>query len=179
MKIWKHQYIHSSGNKNQGEKSMRDLPSWQDKSPGRFLGLSLKRSQCKFGTALPCTTPRPAPKSSTSDLAWDLWARGTGKPAPLTLVGLRGGEMGHDANRPNPKSIRSAPDRGSYSKIAPTRRSPHKTKGRNPPPQSELYCITETGLVMATQISTGSTESRRGASLPSSSIDSTFRGLQV
>ena len=27
----------------------------------------------KIGTALPCTTPRPAPKSSTDDLACDLW----------------------------------------------------------------------------------------------------------
>jgi hypothetical protein len=68
----KHYEIECFKKKNEKyEKSykMRDLPSWQDKSPGRFLGLSLKRSQCKFGTALPCTTPRPAPKSSTSDLA--------------------------------------------------------------------------------------------------------------
>ena len=49
-------------------------------------GLSLKRSQCEFGTALPCTTPRPAPKSSTDDLASDLWVT---RLATLTLFGLR------------------------------------------------------------------------------------------
>lgn len=43
-------------------------------------------------TALPCTTPRPAPKSSTDDLAWDLWARPPPERDGLTLVGLVGGE---------------------------------------------------------------------------------------
>jgi len=41
--------------------------------PVSLKGLSLKRSQCEFWTALPCTTPRPALESSTNDLASDLW----------------------------------------------------------------------------------------------------------
>jgi hypothetical protein len=125
-------------------------------------------------TALPCTTPRPAPKSSTDDLAWDLWARR--HCCRLTLVGLREGERGPAVNRlkiPNADPSPTAALRiiSTDQAIAP------RAKGRNPPPKGELYSVTETGLVMATQI--GKFKSRRGVSLPSSSIDSTFRGLQV
>jgi hypothetical protein len=42
-------------------------------------------------TALPCTTPRPAPKSSTDDLAWDLWARPPPKRRPYFGWVSRGG----------------------------------------------------------------------------------------
>jgi hypothetical protein len=98
-------------------------------------------------TALPCTTPRPAPKSSTDDLAWDLWARPPPKGRPyFGWVSRRRG-----CRSLTDHAIRSANDRGS--RINSTDQAfALQTKGRNPPPQGGLYSLTETGLVMATQI---------------------------
>ena len=64
-------------------------------------------------TALPCTTPRPAPKSSTDDLARNFWDSGSAaNRRPLTLVGSRRAERGPVVNRLNPHADAS-PHRGS------------------------------------------------------------------
>ena len=96
-------------------------------------------------TALPCTTPRPAPESSACDLASDLWASARHEAGPHFVRATRA-ERGRVVNRPIPR--RRSRDRGSRINSTDQAIVP-QTKGRNPSPRSELYSVAETGLVVA------------------------------
>lgn len=102
-----------------------------------------------YWTALPCTTPRPAPESSACDLASDLWASARPRTAGPHFVRATRAERERVANRPIPR--RRSRDRGSRINSAESAIA-LQTRSRDPAPPSELYSVTETGLVVATQI---------------------------
>ena len=85
----------------------------------------------KIWTALPSTTPRPAPKSSADDLACDLWERTVLKDG-LTLVGSRRAEADPVVNRLDARPTLSRPR--LKLRTAPARHPPQGTRSRNLPP---------------------------------------------
>ena len=121
-------------------------------------------------TALPCTTPRPAPESSACDLASDLWASARQhETAGPHFVRATRAERGRVVNRPIPR--RRPRDRGSRINSTDQAIVP-QTKGRNPSPRSELYSVTETGLVVATQIESESLDAAYHCHPPASILPS-------
>ena len=130
----------------------------------------------KIWTALPSTTPRPAPKSSADDLACDLWER----PSPVketALLWLDRGQRRRTLSLTDSTPARRSPDRGSNCE---QHRQGTRHKGREAGTSRRTA-----GFRMNRDGSRCGhpdyffNKSPRCASLPSSSIDSTFRGLQV
>lgn len=122
-------------------------------------------------TALPCTTPRPAPKSSTDDLAWDLWARPPPKRRPYFGWVSRGGVSRSltDHSSPTPRRPRLK-NKQHRPGIRPTDERPEPSTARR-----TLFSNRDGSRY-------GHPDNKKphaSVSLPSSSIDSTFRGLQV